>query len=274
MKILGFNISRSSISNVTTKPTNNQKGFSKIRRQTLERVKQSIQDWVDAIDYAEDVSHPSNEELMRLYKAIILDPHVSALVDTMIYQVQSAGFSIVSNGEVDEDKTKLFHTKWFNDLLKHICLARFYGFSYIQFDGIVDDRFTGITNIPREYVIPQWQILKQYPHDYNGYSIDKAPLNKWNLFIGEKEDLGLFSKAAPYVIFKREVIQFWAAYNELFGQPVRIGKTNMQDNSRKNNMRDMLEDMSYAPWALLHEDDQFEMISASGVSGEKPMKQT
>lgn len=271
MKVLGFEISR--LTNVTSKPTENQKAFSRIKKETLSRLKQSISDWVDAIDMAEDVHSPNNEELMRLYKGIILDPHISALMDTMIYQVQSNKFVIYSGDEIDEEKTKLFQNKWFHDFIKHVCLARFYGFSFIQFDGIMNDSFTSITNIPCEYVIPQWQMLKQHPSDYDGIPINRPPLNKWNLFIGDKYDLGLLSKAAPYAIFKREVVQFWAAYNELFGQPVRIGKTDMQDNARKENMKAMLDEMSYAPWAVLHNDDQFEMIAASGVSGEKTYEQ-
>lgn len=47
----------------------------------------------------------------------------------------------------------------------------------------------------------------------------------------------------------------------------------MNDNSRKNNMKAMLDEMSYAPWAVLHTDDEFDMVAASGVSGEKTYEQ-
>ena len=271
MNILGFNISR--LQNVSGVPAPSQSAFTKIQKQSLDRIKQSVSDWRDAIEFAEDVYYPNNEELIRLYRELILDPQVSALIETMLYQVQSNAFKIVSNGEENEDKTKIFKSKWFSQLIKYTCEARYYGFSYVQLDGVQDDKITGISLIPREYVIPQWQILKVRPTDKDGYDINKAPLKKWTLFIGEKDDLGLLSKAAPYVIFKREVIQFWAAYNEVFGQPLRVGKTSMQDNARKSNMASMLESMSYSPWAVLDTDDSVEFISASGMSGEKTYEQ-
>ena len=271
MNILGFNISR--LQNVSGAPAPFQSAFTKIQKQSLDRIKQSVSDWRDAIEFAEDVYYPNNEELIRLYRELILDPQVSALIETMLYQVQSNAFKIVSNGEENEDKTKIFKSKWFSQLIKYTCEARYYGFSYVQLDGVQDDKITGLSLIPREYVIPQWQLLKVRPTDKDGYDINKAPLKKWTLFIGEKDDLGLLSKAAPYVIFKREVIQFWAAYNEVFGQPLRVGKTSMQDNARKSNMASMLESMSYSPWAVLDTDDSVEFISASGMSGEKTYEQ-
>ena len=271
MNILGFNISR--LQNVSGVPAPSQSAFTKIQKQSLDRIKQSVSDWRDAIEFAEDVYYPNNEELIRLYRELILDPQVSALIETMLYQVQSNAFKIVSNGEENEDKTKIFKSKWFSQLIKYTCEARYYGFSYVQLDGVQDDKITGISLIPREYVIPQWHLLKVRPTDKDGYDINKAPLKKWTLFIGEKDDLGLLSKAAPYVIFKREVIQFWAAYNEVFGQPLRVGKTSMQDNARKSNMASMLESMSYSPWAVLDTDDSVEFISASGMSGEKTYEQ-
>lgn len=271
MNILGFNISR--LQNVSGVPAPSQSAFTKIQKQSLDRIKQSVSDWRDAIEFAEDVYYPNNEELIRLYRELVLDPQVSALIETMLYQVQSNAFKIVSNGEENEDKTKIFKSKWFSQLIKYTCEARYYGFSYVQLDGVQDDKITGISLIPREYVIPQWHLLKVRPTDKDGYDINKAPLKKWTLFIGEKDDLGLLSKAAPYVIFKREVIQFWAAYNEVFGQPLRVGKTSMQDNARKSNMASMLESMSYSPWAVLDTDDSVEFISASGMSGEKTYEQ-
>lgn len=271
MNILGFNISR--LQNVSGVPAPSQSAFTKIQKQSLDRIKQSVSDWRDAIEFAEDVYYPNNEELIRLYRELVLDPQVSALIETMLYQVQSNAFKIVSNGEENEDKTKIFKSKWFSELIKYTCEARYYGFSYVQLDGVQDDKITGISLIPREYVIPQWQLLKVRPTDKDGYDINKSPLKKWTLFIGDKDDLGLLSKAAPYVIFKREVIQFWAAYNEVFGQPLRVGKTSMQDNARKSNMASMLESMSYSPWAVLDTDDSVEFISASGMSGEKTYEQ-
>lgn len=271
MNIFGFNISR--LQNVSGAPAPSQSAFTKIQKQSLDRIKQSVSDWRDAIEFAEDEYYPNNEELIRLYRELVLDPQVSALIETMLYQVQANAFKIVSNGEENEDKTNLFKSKWFSELIKYTCEARYFGFSYVQFDGVQDDKITGISLIPRQYVIPQWQTLKVRPTDKSGFDINKPPLKKWTLFIGDKNDLGLLSKSAPYVIFKREVIQFWAAYNEVFGQPLRVGKTSMHDNARKTNMASMLESMSYSPWAVLDTEDSVEFISASGMSGEKTYEQ-
>ena len=106
MNILGFNISR--LQNVSGVPAPSQSAFTKIQKQSLDRIKQSVSDWRDAIEFAEDVYYPNNEELIRLYRELVLDPQVSALIETMLYQVQSNAFKIVRNGEENEDKTKIF----------------------------------------------------------------------------------------------------------------------------------------------------------------------
>jgi len=86
MNILGFNISR--LQNVSGVPAPSQSAFTKIQKQSLDRIKQSVSDWRDAIEFAEDVYYPNNEELIRLYRELVLDPQVSALIETMLYQAR------------------------------------------------------------------------------------------------------------------------------------------------------------------------------------------
>lgn len=41
------------------------------------------------------------------------------------------------------------------------------------------------------------------------------------LFVGNKDDLGLLAKAAPWVIYKRNTTADWAQFSEIFGMPIR-----------------------------------------------------
>jgi phage gp29-like protein len=52
----------------------------------------------------------------------------------------------------------------------------------------------------------------------------------------------------------------------MFGMPVRIGKTNVRDEELRNNMADMLKNMSSASWGVFDEDDLIEFVSASSNS--------
>ena len=54
----------------------------------------------------------------------------------------------------------------------------------------------------------------------------------------------------------------WAEFGELFGQPIRIGKTDIHDKERKSSMKNMLENMGRSAYALFHSNDQIELVQA------------
>ncbi len=268
MKILGFNIGGKT---TTTKPSNKithdevkrkaKKAEKVIRIQTLTRIRVNIQRWLNARQYAENRINPNNTELVRVMRDIEIDAHLWALMQTLRLKVMANDFNIYSeNGDVDEDSTEKFKKKWFRNIIKHAVDSEFYGFSLVQLGDIVNDCFVDVELVPREYVVQQLGVIKKSL----GNAKDTIPFTKgvyasWLIPIGEKNNLGLLDKAAPLIIKKKEVISAWSEAAELFGMPMRIGKTSLQDNERRENMEEMLENMGSAAWAVIDDDDDIEL---------------
>jgi len=68
---------------------------------------------------------------------------------------------------------------------------------------------------------------------------------------------------APYVIWKKNAMAAWAEFAEVFGSPIRIGKTDVRDELTRKNMENMLRNMGVASWAVLDLNDNIELMQAS-----------
>ncbi len=236
-----------------------RKMMAKIKRQTLTRIRIEIKRWQNARVYAESQINPNNTELIRVFRDIEIDAHLWALMQTVRLKVMANAFNLYnSNDEIDEETTEKFRRRWFRNIIKHTVDSEFYGFSLVQLCDIVGGCFTDATLVPREYVIQQKHGVKKTL----GNSKDLIPYHKgeyrnWLVPIGECDNLGLLDKAAPLVIKKKEVISAWSEAAELFGIPFRWIKTNIQEDERRENAEDMLENMGEAAWGVFGQDDEF-----------------
>jgi phage gp29-like protein len=168
------------------------------------------------------------------------------------------------DGEVDDDKTNLFNQKWFYDFQNLALDSIFWGFSCVQFGAIVNDKYSSVELIPRIYVVPEFSLVRTNTATVTeGKHFDEAPYNNWCIGVGEKKDLGLMMYLAPYVIWKKNAMAAWAEFAEVFGSPIRVGKTDVRDEQTRRNMENMLKNMGVASWAVLDLNDNIELMQAS-----------
>jgi SPP1 gp7 family putative phage head morphogenesis protein len=229
----------------------------------LYRVKQDIIRWRNAIIYSENKTTPNRTEYYRLCKDVVLDPHLSSVMMQRKKAVLSRELVLVDkNGEVNEEKTKLFKKKWFRKFLDLALDKIFYGFTLIDLGPLVDDAFNQIKAVPRQYVRPELNIVVPATGSFSGTQIDDPRYKPWNIFIGERDDLGLLVKAAPWTIWKKGGMGYWSESNEKFGMPLRVGKTNTRDEEQKYNMETALKSMGSAFYAMIDKDDELDLISS------------
>jgi phage gp29-like protein len=242
-----------------------KKARGKIREQTLTRIATGLKNWQNGRLSAESLIMPNNTEKIRVYRDIEIDAHLWALMQTIRLKVMANKFSIyLDSGEIDQEATDKFQKKWFRTIMIATVDAEFYGFSLIQLDDIVSGCFIGSEVIPREYVVQQkGGIKKSLSNSQDLILFDSSEFKNWLIPIGDKDNLGLLDKAAPLVIKKKEVISAWSQAAELFGMPLRIGKTNIKDPDSRENMEDMLENMGDAAWAAIGEDDEIQLVETS-----------
>ncbi len=243
----------------------NQPGRTKIidlivERQLI-RVRQDVEKWRRALIQAEDVLTPDRTQLIKVYKDVILDGHITGIISSIKNKIKSKGFSIVGEDvKKDEEKTKLFETQWFFKFLDFVVEAPFWGFTLVQLGDIINDGFEEIDDVPREHVVPDLNLVKRelritVSTKSNGFDYT-APQNKdWFIFIGEKKDMGLLNAASPHALSKKNLfIEMWE-YGEIFGMPLRVGQTDIRDEARRKNMETMLSTMGSAAWGVFDKED-------------------
>jgi len=235
---------------------------------TLYRVRQTIAEWRAALTSAESIEYPNRYLLYRTYKDVELDAHLTACVAQRKANLLSKEWIVVDkDGKEIEEKTKIIKSKWFYDFLDLSIESKFYGHSLIQFGSVIDDMFSSVELVPRIYVKPEFDIVTENYAAFSGTKYTENPYKRWCISVGGKRDLGLFAKVAPLVIWKKNALGAWAEYQEIFGAPIRIGKTNVKDKATSSNMENMLRNMGVSAWGMFNTDDVIELIESSKGDG-------
>ena len=232
----------------------------------LYRITQNIAVWRDAVNQAESTSNPNRTELIRNYNDIVLDPHLTALMQSRKNKILSKEWNFYNEkGEEIEELDNIIQQPWFVKTLEYALDSLFYGYSLVQFGDIINDSFTSCELVPREYVSPEGGVVKSLPNSaYNqGKPFNEYPYNQWCLFVGEKKELGLLAKASPLVIYKKFVTANWSEFAEMFGMPYRIGKTNINDTQAFANMKKAVQSVGSNASAVIDMEDVIEFVEAS-----------
>lgn len=233
--------------------------------QQLQRVRQDATKFNIAVQAAESPMYPNRFLLMQTYQQIVLDGQVQSAMLQRKSKVLCKKFMVYGpDGECDDSKTAYFNQKWFYDFQNLALDSIFWGFSCVQFGAIMNDKYTSVELIPRIYVVPEFSLVRTNTATVTeGKHFDEAPYNNWCIGVGEKKDLGLLMYLAPYVIWKKNAMAAWAEFAEVFGSPIRIGKTDVRDEMTRKNMENMLRNMGVASWAVLDLNDNIDLMQAS-----------
>jgi hypothetical protein len=216
-----------------------------------------------AVTAAESLLSPQRRQIYTIYKNIELDAHLTAAVNQRKNLTLCKDFDVLLNGEEIEDLEKIIKQKWFRDFIDYSLDSLFYGHSLIQFDSVVNDAFKAVELVPREYVKPEFHIVTNTYADLSGTDYLEAPYNNWCIGVGKPKDLGLYLKAAPLVIWKKNALGAWSEFVEIFGSPIRIGKTNVRDEQTRANMESYLRNMAVASYGVFDTDDLIELVESN-----------
>lgn len=235
--------------------------------QQLQRVRADAQKFQIALQAAESPMYPNRFLLYQVYQQIVLDGQVEAGMLQRKSKVLAQKFNVLdASGNIDIEKTKLLNQKWFYDFMNLGLDSIFWGYSLIQFSDVVNDKFASATLVPRIYVIPERQIVRNNTATVtDGVPFNEPPYSNWCIGIGQKDNLGILMKLAPYVIWKKNAMFAWSEFAEIFGSPIRMGKTDVRDDVTRKNMENTLKNMSVATWAVMDLNDEIELAQASNT---------
>lgn len=173
-------------------------------------------DFMMAVKAAENVDYAQRTKLYDLYADILLDTHLSSVIEKRKNAVLCSAIEFQRDGKPDDSINEQILSPWFYRCVADILDARFWGFSLMQF--FKSGEWIDYDLVPRKHVEPVRKLILQYQTDIHGILWEEfADL----LFVGNDADLGLLAKAAPWVIYKRNTTADWAQFSEVFGMPIQ-----------------------------------------------------
>lgn len=221
-----------------------------------------ISDYMTAIRSAENVDTPNRTRLYDLYADILMDAHLSCVIDKRINAVLCSDIEFRRDGKPDDTVNEQIRSPWFNRLVRDILGARFWGFTLCQFYR--DGDWIDYVLVPRKHACPVRRIIKRNQSDTEGISWEEY---EGLLFAGAAEDLGLLAKAAPWVIYKRNSTGDWSQFSEVFGMPIQeYIYDSDDDDSRQRAIEDARNIGSLA--TFVHgKDSSLNLIESGNKSG-------
>jgi hypothetical protein len=261
----------SSSSGVELADRDKKKMVIELAQITQRLTQKDIRKWRQAWQTAIDVENPRRGELLNVYTDVDIDGQITGATEQIKNTVLGRSFRI-QDAKSKKDKpelTELLQAKWFKDIIKLILDTRYWGHSLIQLGDVLTvgnkKKLTGVELVPRNHVCPEFGVILRDPSDEfkSGIPYREGKIADWVLEVGGPKELGLFLKLAPHAISKKNMMAFWDQFGELFGMPIRIGRTsstNPRDNSR---IERMLADMGTAAYALLPMGTEIEIKESS-----------
>lgn len=254
-------IHKPSIQLAKTTETNRIKSvLIELALQAQNLTKKDIGTWRAAWQMAINPENPQRARLYEVYTDVAIDLHLSGAIDQRKGMVLRKSFKVVDNkGKELPELSSLLMSDWFKQFANLVLDSRYWGHSLIQFGDIVKTgdklRFESVELVPRRHVIPEFGVFVREvgQEATKGISYRTGPLSEWCIEAGQKSDLGLLLKVAPQVLAKKNMLAFWDEFGELFGMPIRIGKTTSRDNKEINKIEQMLSGMGAAAWGLFPE---------------------
>lgn len=265
MKIFGYEISKATNAADQKRPAGAdiQRRITKPQAQVI-RIKTDQARYKIALITAEAIINPNRFQLYQVYKQIELDAHLTAAVQQRKNLTLSRKFKVVDKGHNENEQlTQLLQKKWFYDFIDMALDSLFYGYSLIQFGDLIKDEFANVELVPRIYVKPEFHLVVDNTAALVGTDYTSGQYRDWCIGVGKERDLGLYMKAAPLIIWKQGAMGAWAEYQELFGTPIRIGRTNVRDESTRGNMEEMLKMMGQASYGIFDLNDKLELIETT-----------
>jgi hypothetical protein len=227
--------------------------------QTKFLTKQDIGKWRAAWQRAISIEYPSRVELNAVYRDVEIDNHLLGVIGQIKLEVLQKVFIIVDRDSEKEIEglTKVLVDKiWFIDFCGYVIDSFFHGYRLVQFGDIVEmnkeRKFDEVEVLDPDHVIPEHHVFVKNMGDHytNGIDYTEPPYNTMCIGIGHKKNLGLYNAVAPHAIAKKNILAFWDKFAEIFGMPMRIGKTSSQNPKDRNEVAEMLKNMGSAAWGM------------------------
>lgn len=254
------NISKTKLKSILIELKNNAENLTK----------KDIGMWRDAWQIALNPENPSRLHLYRIYRDVMVDNHLTGCITQRKGFVKKKSFKIVDKtGKEKPELSELFEVGWFKNFCDLALDSLYYGHSLIQFNDLTQKNglmyFESTELVPRENVFPEFRVFVREAGDEptRGFSYKEGVFAQSCIEVGNPKDLGILLKITPQSLSKKNMMAYWDMFGEIFGMPIRIGKTSSRDPKEIDRTEKFLKEMGATSWALFPEGTELEIKETS-----------
>lgn len=234
----------------------------------FDRGRKGIQEFLAAWQAAESIEFPRRQKLMDVYDMVMLDNHLSGIIENLEFKILGETFLLLDEKDKPSEQVKLLQKRWFGEFIHHVLSAKYYGYSLIElkeFDK--DGQVEKIALVERRNIIPEKKEVLINTFDTKGERFDNPAYSDFYIFI--ENGLGMLLKASPMVIYKRFSMGSHASFNERFGLPTIIVKTD-KDAIEKEEIEKQMLKVGVEGLGILDKDDEVDYLQPqSGADSSK-----
>lgn len=237
------------------------------KRQSQNPSAKEIKDWKIALMSATDPDNPRRGNLMRFYQGLMTDLHLQACIENRLLPVQCAPFKLVdADNNEDTEAKKLLERPWYMKAVKLVTNHTFEGTKLLEmFELTEGGELKEITEIPQSNFIPSRGIILLDEYDTSGTSYKEGAYKDYYIQIGGDYNLGMLNMVAVIVIAKKLGLGSWMSYIERFGVPPLFAITNRMDDTRLEELFEMMENFRMNHFAVLQGEEKIDIPQGYNV---------
>lgn len=239
----------------------------------LSRIRHDVQLWREAVQEAEQAWYPHRVRMQRMYIDTILNGHTKACVNKRKDLTMMKDFKICdAAGEENEDLTAILKKQWFKLFVNYTLDSLYFGYSLINLGDVINDEFPQLSIIRRWNISPDRMNVTSYVYSLSGAAFLEDPYKDWHIWVPTPTEIGvskcgygLLYDVALYEIVCRNILGFNTDAAELYGMPMRVGKTQKTNEDERAQLAQALSAMGSAGWILLDEaTDTLDLVESKG----------
>lgn len=247
----------------------------------FQRLRQDLGSWRDAIVESELPLFPQRVKMQRIYQDTIINGHVKSCMNRRKNLTLLRQFKICDRKGIKSDVlTDMFMGEdasnnkvtapWFSSFQSYALDAPGFGYTLISLGDIENNAFLNLTIIPRQSVSPERLVVKPSFYALGGIPFLEEPYADWHVWVPTPTELGVspcgygyLYSVAYYEIFIKNNMGYNADFIELFGKPIRVGKTTKTEESERAEFAQYLENMGSSAWMLLDDgQDELQLLES------------
>lgn len=244
-----------------------------ISKVQLQRIRQDVKSWRDAITEAELAYYPHRVQMQRLFQDTTLNGHVYACMQKRKALTLLKDYKLVDEkNQVNEEWSEKFKEQWCYDIINYALDAIFYGYNLINFDGVENNSLTGVKIIKRHNISPDRLQVVSYVYALSGIQFMEEPFRDWTFYATTPTEngvspcgYGLLYRVAIYEIFLRNLLGYNGDFVELYSQPFRYAKTNKTTELERGELEKMLRDMGSSGYGIFDPLDEIGFLEAGSA---------